>query len=110
MTFLKRIIAGVSVIILMLSVPFSCRTTGKNERLMYRRDIYKKACDDDIMAGCYSLAVIEEETGEINVARRLYLRACKNRFPPACIRLQKLSKQGGGLPQQTPYYRRRWGQ
>ena len=109
MTFLRRIIASVFVIIFMLSVFFSCKTTGKSETLMRRRDIYKKACDDDIMAGCYSLAIIEEETGEINVARRLYRKACENGFSPACMRLQKLSKPGGNL-QQRPYYRRKWGQ
>ena len=109
MTFLRHVVVGVSVIIFMLSVFFSCQTTGKSETLMRRRDIYKKACDDDIMAGCYSLAVIEEETGEINVARRLYHKACKNGFSPACVRLQKLSKPEE-LLQQKPYYQRGWEQ
>ena len=57
--------------------------------------LFKKACDEGEMSGCFNLGNVEEEAGNKTEAHRLWKKACDGGNMGGCSNLGLLEQEAG---------------
>ena len=87
--FILMALAGAS-----FSVISGCKTVEKVDKTeVLHNEIYKSACDDDVMQGCHNLAVNHLKAGDLREARKFFKKACDGGFPPSCPLFRKITRK-----------------
>jgi len=74
---------------MLIILHYGCKTTKKDVSVNLHNEVYKSACDDDIMPGCHNLAVNYLKAGDKKEAKRFFKKACDEGFSPSCSFLKK---------------------